>query len=40
MKIIVVTGSVCSGKTKVAKRIAKEKDGKYIDVNKVLDKFK
>lgn len=40
MKVIIVTGSVCSGKTTLAKRIAKEKNAKYIDVNKVIIKHK
>ena len=40
MKAIVVSGTPGTGKTKVAKKLAKEKNLKYIDVNKILDKFK
>ncbi|MDP4012985.1 MAG: AAA family ATPase [Candidatus Nanoarchaeia archaeon] len=36
VKAIVVTGSVCSGKTTVAKKIAKKYKYNYIDVNKLI----
>ena len=36
MKVIVVTGTPGTGKTKVARKLK----GKYIDVNKILDKYK
>jgi len=40
MKVIIVTGSVCSGKSTVAKKLAKEKNAKYIDVKKIISKNK
>lgn len=40
MKSIVVSGTPGTGKTKIAKRIAKEIKGKYVDVNKVVQKYK
>lgn len=40
MKVIVVSGSVASGKTFLAKRIAKEKGYKYLDVKAVIRKSK
>lgn len=40
MKVTIVTGSVCSGKTTVAKKLAKDKNAKYIDVNKIISKNK
>ena len=40
MKVIIVTGSVCSGKTRIAKKLTKEKNAKYIDVNKIISKNK
>ncbi len=36
MKTIIVSGSVCTGKTTLAKLIAKHLDFKYIDVNEVI----
>jgi len=39
-RIICVSGSVCSGKTTVAKRLAKKLKAKYIDVNKVIKENK
>ena len=36
LKAIIVTGSVCSGKTTVAKLIAKKFNYKYLDVNKLI----
>lgn len=38
MKVIIVTGSVCSGKSTLAKKLAKKKNTKYIDVNKIISK--
>lgn len=40
MKTIVVTGAPGTGKTTVAKRIAKQKGYLYIDVNKLIENFK
>lgn len=37
VKVFIVTGSVGSGKTTIAKKIAKEKKMRYLDVNKVID---
>ncbi|MCX6712025.1 MAG: adenylate kinase family protein [Candidatus Woesearchaeota archaeon] len=38
--IICITGSVSTGKTTLAKRIASKIKGKYIDVNKIITKYK
>ncbi len=40
VKIIIVTGSVCSGKTTIAKKLAKKYKAKYLDVNKVIEEYK
>lgn len=40
VKIFVVTGSVCTGKTTIARKLAKQNKAKYIDVNKIIDKYK
>lgn len=40
VRIIVVTGSVASGKTTIAKKLAKEYKAKYVDVNKVIKDYK
>jgi adenylate kinase len=40
MKIIAITGSVGCGKTTLAKKIAKKIKGKYVDVNKIINKYK
>ena len=40
MKVIVVTGTPGTGKTKLSKRIAKDKDYLYIDVKRLIKKFK
>lgn len=40
LKAIIVTGSVCSGKTTVAKLISKRYNYKYIDVNKLIKEYK
>ncbi len=40
MKVIVISGSVCAGKTTLAKKIAKEKNYKYVDVNEIIKKYK
>lgn len=37
VRVIVVTGSVCSGKTTLAKKLAKKYKAKYLDVNKVIE---
>lgn len=38
MKVIIVTGSVCTGKTTIAKKIAKFLKARYIDVNNIIRK--
>ncbi|MCX8147033.1 MAG: AAA family ATPase [Candidatus Woesearchaeota archaeon] len=40
MKVIIVTGTPGTGKTTFAKKFAKEKKYKYIDVNDVIEKNK
>ena len=40
MKVIIVTGSVASGKTTISKKLAKKLNCKYIDVNKIIQKNK
>ena len=40
MKVIAVTGTPGTGKTKLAKKIAKEKGYIYIDVKRLIRKFK
>lgn len=40
MTVIIVSGSVCTGKTKVSKLIAKKYKLKYVDVNKLIKKYK
>lgn len=40
MKAICVTGTPCTGKTTLAKKLAKEKDSVYIDVNKIIKEHK
>ncbi len=40
MKVIVVTGSVCSGKTTVAKMLAEKLGYIYIDVSRLISKYK
>lgn len=40
MKVIVVSGTPGTGKTKVAKELAKKKGHKYIDVNKLIKEHK
>ncbi|MBW3022961.1 adenylate kinase family protein [Candidatus Woesearchaeota archaeon] len=37
MKVIIITGTPGTGKTRVSKRIAKEKGYKYVDVKKVIE---
>ena len=34
--VIIVTGTPCTGKTTIAKKIAKQKKLKYIDVNQII----
>jgi adenylate kinase len=40
VRVIIVTGSVCSGKTTLAKKLAKKYKAKYLDVNKVIEEYK
>lgn len=40
MEIIIVTGSVCTGKTTYAKSLAQEKGYTYIDVNRIIEENK
>ncbi len=40
MKVICVSGSVGTGKTTIAKKLAKALDYRYIDVNRVIKKHK
>jgi len=40
MKVIIVTGTPCTGKTTYAKEFAKKNKYKYIDVNKVIKENK
>ena len=37
MKVVCVTGSVCSGKTTVSKKLAEELGYSYVDVNKIIE---
>ena len=39
VKILIVTGTPASGKTTVAKKIAKKLKADYIDVNEIIDKY-
>lgn len=39
MKIIIVTGTPGTGKTTFAKKIAKEKNYNYLDVNEIIKKY-
>jgi adenylate kinase len=40
MKVIIVTGSVGTGKTTYAKKLAREKNYEYINVNEIIKKNK
>lgn len=40
MKAIIVSGTPGTGKTTVAKKLAKKIKGQYVDVNKVIKKYK
>ncbi|MFH1642643.1 MAG: adenylate kinase family protein [Nanoarchaeota archaeon] len=40
MKTIIITGSVGTGKTTLAKRMSKEKNYEYVDVNKIITENK
>ena len=40
MKVIIVTGSVCTGKTTLAKLLAKKYHAIYINVNELIKDFK
>lgn len=39
-KTVIVTGSVGTGKTTIAKKLAKKYKAKYIDVNKIIKEYK
>lgn len=39
MKVIIVTGSVGTGKTTLSKKLAKKLEFKYIDVNKIVKEY-
>lgn len=39
MKVIIVTGSVASGKTTLAERLSKKLNFEYLDVNKIINKI-
>lgn len=39
-KVFIVTGSVGTGKTTLAKKLARKKKAKYVDVNKIIDEYK
>jgi len=39
-EIIIVTGCIGTGKTKTAKEIAEKKKADYVDVNKLIEKYK
>ena len=38
--IIVVSGAVCTGKTTIARKLAAKHNAEYIDVNKIIGKYK
>ena len=40
MKAIIITGSVCTGKTTLAKKLAKKNNLTYIDINKLIKQHK
>jgi len=40
MKVFIVTGSVCTGKTTLAKLIAKKHHAIYINVNELIKEYK
>ena len=40
MKVIIVTGSVGTGKTTLAKKLAEKLNYEYVDVNKIIRKYK
>ena len=40
MKVIIITGTPGTGKTTLAKIIAKDFNYEYIDVNKIINKYK
>lgn len=39
MKIIVISGTPCTGKTTLARKLAKRLDFEYIDVNRIIKKY-
>lgn len=39
MRVIAVSGTPGTGKTTYSRKLAKEKTYKYLDVNKIIDKF-
>ena len=40
MEVIIISGCPGTGKTTIAKKIAQEKEYKYIDVNKIIEENK
>jgi len=40
MAVIIVSGSVCTGKTTLAKQLAEKLGFRYVDVNKIISKHK
>ncbi len=40
MKVIIVTGTPCTGKTTLAKKLAKRLRARYVDVNRLVAKHK
>ena len=40
MRVILVSGTPCTGKTKYSKKLAKEKKYEYVDLNKIIEENK
>ena len=40
MKTIIITGTPCTGKTTYARRLARQKGYLYVDVNRIIEKYK
>ena len=39
MKVIIISGTPGTGKTTLAKKLAKKLDFEYIDINKIIKKY-